>query len=90
MTRELTPELADQIRNVAAMVSSTLDDEPIWDEAFDGLLEDMRAADDVQIYGAFSGLVVFLLNRMAKLTGIPREELWRELAEGIATRVTTE
>lgn len=75
--------------DVVAFVSGVLDDggDELLEQALDGLMVDLGAADEHDLVVGFTSLVVSLLGRLAGVTGRDRDELWQEIARGLSTGI---
>lgn len=95
MSVTVPPEIVQQIRNAVLLVSGAIDDatpggadELSVADAFGAAVDEVSAAAGVDVIAAFVSVAVALLDRLATETGRPREDLWREIAERFAVRVT--
>lgn len=74
------------LENVTALVTIVLTDDPdnTLGDALDRAVAGLGEASDVALASAVGSVAVVLLERLAGATGRDREDLWREIAHGLA------
>lgn len=85
----LDPRLAEQVRNVAALITWTLGDpnEHDMDAVASQIVDELKADPDSSNVAAFVGITSGLLGRLAEATARPQDELWADIAAQLTSNI---
>lgn len=74
--------------DATAFITAALDgnyEDEIMAPVADGITADLESSRPLNSLTAFGSIVVHLLDRLTGLTGRDKDELWREVAQDLAT-----